>query len=1641
MIDVNPRRPRRLHTLWWDPRLQAILTSAIAAAVCLTLVLLNLQQRSALERIAAGTGRFRQARLDLARGFAHVVASDAADSPFDRNSGFALMLQATREFEEELSTGTWTLRLASVGQFRGSLNELRQHLSSWSQQPRLEPTETVELRLSIHQVEAQANRLADEMRTALLAMRRGQDFFFASVMTAAVGLIAGVYGLVYAAARRTAAAEARERGVGDLLRALADSTTDAIFAKDLQGRYQFVNVAAARFTGKSAEEILGRDDSAVFDAESARIIRFSDQEVFATGETLTYEESLTASQVTRTYLSTKTPHRDGSGRVIGVIGISRDITDRKQAEYEVREQQRLISGIAAASPLTIYVFDLELRKLTYCNDRVVQELGYSGAAAAARDWSWISSLLHPEDLERLMPLFGVWDNARDGQIFETSYRLRHADGSWRWFVSRDTPFQRNAAGQITQIVGTIEDITARLDALEQLQNSEQQFRQLADAIPHIVWICNADGAMTHLNARAAEYSGLDVSDLVGWKWEKLLHPADREETVRRWTSILESGIPSDLEFRLRAAEGGYRWHVGRQVPIRNEQGGISQWFGTCTDVEDQKQAHAMLAGHNRVLAQIAAGASLSDILHDLVLFIEELLGDSRCSILLLDADGHHLRLGAAPNLPPAYNRAIDGVEIGPRVGSCGTAAYLRETVVVSDIAADERWQAFRALAAEHGLVSCWSLPILVREAEANSEVLGTFAVYPAASGVPGPAEFAVIRRAADLARVAIERDRTLRAMRESEAKFRALADHFPDPIFVVDLDNRDVPMEILYVSPAIRQTHGYEPDQIIGQSLPEFLDAPESAVGAPERAAQLIAGEKLTFEVIHRHRNGREIPMEVRAGLIPWEGRKVALGINRDLTLWKESQEHLKLLEVSIARINDVVMITNADYQIIYVNDAFERLTGHRRADVLNRRPSFLHGPRTDREELTRIDQALQRNEPVRAELYNYRQDGTEFLLEMDIVAILDHDGRATHYAAVERDITERRRAEAELRESEERLRVALAAASSVAFVWNAATNRFTRYFSNEPSMPSNLGTPETLQEVAARVHPDDRTAFSERLRASLETGATYRNSFRILRSDGSIRWLESYGTISRNEAGQPLRLTGISIDVTDRKRADEERDRLWNDALDPVCIAGFDGRFKQVNPAWERLLGWPAETLTQRVWMDFVHPDDHAVTEQALDRLRDGQSLTGFENRYRCRDGSYRTFLWNASTLPEWQTIFGIVRDVTERKQLEAQLRQSQKMEAIGQLAGGIAHDFNNIITVISGYGSLLQAQIPPEHAAQVGVREVLKAAQSATDLVKKLLAFSRKQSWQLTVIDLHELLVSAESWVRRLLGDGIVLRMRLDARAANVLADRGQLEQVLLNLALNARDAMNGQGELSVETADDTLVLAGDDSARRDVPAIRFTVRDTGTGIDPAILPNIFDPFVTTKPVGQGTGLGLSTVYGFVQQCCGTITAENQPGCGAAFIIRLPTVDGQPDPVAVAGPPPPAEVAAQPSGAILLVEDFEPLRTLTANVLRNCGYVVYAATDGVEALERYAEHADAIDLLVTDVMMPRMSGADLAIEIRRRQPNARILFLSGYAEGVQQRTGLDSGNSWYLQKPYAPEEFLETVQRLLKADEPPAP
>ncbi len=1652
MSDAPPRRPPETRFQAREPGPQALWTSLVALGLCVSLVALNVQQRQAFEREAAAAARFRQARLDLACGFVHIVAADTPNSPFDHNQGLALLAQAIREFEEEIAAGTWPQEIANVDEFRDQVTVLKQALTKWAQQAKLDATETVELRLSMHQLETLADQLAAETRTRLVGLRQQQDLLFAAVMTAAIGLLAGIYGVVYLAGcrARTAeaarvAAEARELRVGSLLRALAEGTTDAIFAKDLQGRYQFLNEATARFLGKSIDEVVGRDDSQVFDAESAALVIANDRRILSGGETETYEENLTAANVSRTCIATKSPHRDSTGRIIGIIGISRDITDRKRAENEIREQQRLISAIAAASPLTIYVFDLDRRELTYCNYHVLRELGYRERDMPKQDWSWIQGLLHPQDLARFTPLFAVWAAAVDGQIVETSYRLRHADGSWHWFVSRDTPFQRAPDGRMTQIVGTIQDITDRVQALDRLQDSEtrlrntldnllegciiigpdwrclylnpaaarharlpaeqllgrtvqqvypgierasvlqafqycltqsealvledefqypdgeravfelaiqpvpeglllvsidisarkqaeadlrqseRQFRELADAIPQIVWVSAPDGAMTHMNAHAARFTGVDASDLTGWKWEAVIHPSDLPRTLQGWGEILSSGAPRDLEFRIRGVGGRYRWHISRQVPLRDGNGDITQWFGTCTDIDDQKQAIATSVGQNRVLAEIAAGAPLRQVLHGIVAFVEDLLPDSRCSILLLDADGVHLRVGAAPQLPAAYNRAVDGVAIGPNVGSCGTAAYLRDTVIVGDIATDPRWQDYRSLAADHGLVACWSVPILTNAADANSKVLGTFAVYPREIGAPQPADLDVVHRAADLARVALEHERTSAALRESETKFRTLAEHFPDPIFVFDPDDAQCPLRVLYVSQAIRETHGYEPREVLGKSLLNAFGTTESAALAANRVARVIAGESLVFEVTHRHRDGHEIPMEVRSSSIPWGGRPAILRIDRDLTQIKQAQQHLQLLEASIARINDIVMITDLDYAIVYINEAFERQTGYRREEVLGRLPTFLHGPRTSREELLRIHAALKHNEPVRTELINYKRDGAEFLLEIDVVPIADPGGRVTHFAAVERDITERRRAEAELRDSEERLRVALSAAGSIVFVWDVDNDRVTRYANGDPSLPTKLVAEQKLADAVALVHPDDVATFQAGVNACLAAGNTYRNQFRIVRPGGAVCWIEEYGTLTRHPDGRPQRLTGISIDVT-------------------------------------------------------------------------------------------------------------------ERKQLEDQLRHSQKMEAIGQLAGGIAHDFNNLITVIRGYGTLLQTQLPPGDAGQPGVREILRTAQSATDLVKKLLAFGRKQPRQLGVVDLHDLLMSAESWLRRLLGGGVVLRLQLEARNPTLLADRGQIEQVLLNLSLNARDAMQGQGELCVETADDVISPLDADSHAPGVPAIRLTVRDTGAGIHPAILPNIFEPFFTTKPVGQGTGLGLSTVYGVVQQSGGTIVVDSQPGAGAAFIIRLPMVDAPADPVPAAGPHSVSEAAVRSSGTILLVEDFEPLRSLTAGVLRTCGYIVHAAADGIAALEHYAEHSDSIDLLVTDVMMPRMSGTALASEIRRKQPRARVLFLSGYAEEMQQRPGLDLGDSFYLQKPYAPEELIHTVQRLLKIGQTPA-
>jgi PAS domain S-box-containing protein len=478
-----------------------------------------------------------------------------------------------------------------------------------------------------------------------------------------------------------------------------------------------------------------------------------------------------------------------------------------------------------------------------------------------------------------------------------------------------------------------------------------------------------------------------------------------------------------------------------------------------------------------------------------------------------------------------------------------------------------------------------------------------------------------------------------------------------------------------------------------------------------------------------------------------------------------------------------------------------------------------------------------------------------------------------------------------------------------------------------------------------------------------------------------------------------------------------------------------LEDQFTDVNPALVSILGYDSagEVLSLRMTQDvYIDPKQHQEIVSSL--LAAGQ-MRGMEVQWRRKDGRNITVRLSGRSIQEDARIIGfemIVEDITERRLLEEQLRQAQKMEAVGQLAGGIAHDFNNLLTVIKGNSQLLLEKLHAVDSRRCGVEQIQKAADRAASLIYQLLAFSRKQVIEFRVLDLNSMIASTMQLLRRLMGEHIELTIIEGKDLGRVKADPSQMEQVVMNLALNARDAMPQGGKLILETENVEINQEhrSEDASISPGQYVMLRVSDTGIGMDKETLAHIFEPFFTTKAVGKGTGLGLSTVYGIVQQSNGFLTAQSQPGVGSSFRVYLPRVDQPADEIEALGP---GEIDFQGSETVLVVEDEEGVRSLITMLLTRNGYRVMEASTGEDALNLSQNISGPIHLLITDLVLPRMNGRELSERMAEHYPAVRTLFMSGYTDDATLKDGVLESRAAFLQKPFSMETLLHKVREVL--------
>ena len=500
-------------------------------------------------------------------------------------------------------------------------------------------------------------------------------------------------------------------------------------------------------------------------------------------------------------------------------------------------------------------------------------------------------------------------------------------------------------------------------------------------------------------------------------------------------------------------------------------------------------------------------------------------------------------------------------------------------------------------------------------------------------------------------------------------------------------------------------------------------------------------------------------------------------------------------------------------------------------------------------------------------------------------------------------------------------------------------------------------------------------------------------------------------------------------------RQSEERAQILLEHIADVVMVVDHSLVIRYVSPSVRHQLAYAPAELAGRSCLDLVHPEDAAATEAfVVDAVAHtgGGPIPSHVLRVRHREGEWRTLEIGATSLARRTDTGGVLltaRDVTERRRIEQALRQAQRMEGIGQLAGGVAHDFNNILTAILGFSEILMDDAPPGSEMRLDLESIQKAAQHGASLSRQLLAFSRRQMLDLKVLDLGEVVADFSRMIGRVLGEHIRWTTHADPDLWHVKADRGQLEQVLMNLAVNARDAMPDGGTLAIETRNATIEPGEPGRTAAPGAYVVFQVRDTGTGMDAETQARIFEPFFTTKGPGRGTGLGLATVYGIVQQSGGFIEVDSALGRGTTFSIYLPAVAEAASNEAPA--PAPLDGPAQ-QAAILLIEDDAALRRLLARCLEREGHRVAQANDSEEGLAILRGRTD-VDLLVTDAVLPGQSGPKLARQIEEEHPRLRVLFISGYSDDAILRLGLLNEREAFLQKPFGPRTFVDKVQQVL--------
>jgi two-component system cell cycle sensor histidine kinase/response regulator CckA len=867
------------------------------------------------------------------------------------------------------------------------------------------------------------------------------------------------------------------------------------------------------------------------------------------------------------------------------------------------------------------------------------------------------------------------------------------------------------------------------------------------------------------------------------------------------------------------------------------------------------------------------------------------------------------------------------------------------------------------------------------------------------------------------------------AFRESEGRFRTLIEDSPESLFLTDVQGI-----VLTASRVAVQRLGKNLSEVTGTSLFGHLPPKVASQRWPFFEQAVATGRPVRFEDT---RDDFHFEIHVHP-ILDADGKVSMLSIMAlDITDRKqaeaallESEERFKLL---FEYAPDAYFLMDVQGNFLDANRAAEKLTGYRQEEMIGQ--NFQTLPLLDDGQKTLVTELLAQSVygevvgPV--DLTLSRKEGREVIIEVKGLP-LEIKGQSL-LLGIARDITARKQAEEALRESEQRFRDITAYAAE--WVWEVDAQG--KYIYSSPVVEQLLGyKPEEVldKHFYDFFIPEEREELKQAALALFAAKQPFRNFLNpSVHKNGRIIWLSTSGIPILDEQGNLRGYRGADIDISERREAEELSRNLI--AKSPVGIYLIQhGKFQRANQWFFAISGYSEDELLHLKPLELIHPEDREATRENAVKMLKGLSSVPYEYRTITKGGEARWIMETVTTIQYKgeRAALGYFMDIAERKQLENQLLQAQKMEAVGRLAGGVAHDFNNLLMTITGYGELMRAKVLKGDPLHEHLKNMLKASDRAAALTQQLLTFSRRQIVRPQVVDLNRVVLDLEPMLRRLIGEDLELEITTDPGPVAVKADPGQLGQIIMNLVVNARDAMPRGGRLSLKTA--PVEVKGSRPTRfGPVPPgayVMLMVRDTGVGMDEAIQAHIFEPFFTTKEPGKGTGLGLPTVYGIVNQSKGYIAVDSEPKKGSTFTIYLPRL------TAITAPPKkeaPLLASFRGEETILLVEDEDILRTLLAKFLRLYGYTVLEARHGGEALLLCERHPEPIHLMVTDVVMPQMSGRELADRLAPLRPAMKVVYMSGYTDDSMVHYDVGDLSVPFLQKPFKPIELARQVHAVL--------